>query len=77
MSIILFLWPNDYSNMTFFKCIEYTPVVKYNEIKLSAILLYTSSLCPIRITIIHEGLNLYRFYHELALYAHIFTLAMA
>jgi hypothetical protein len=39
--------------------------------------LFKYRICPIRIEIIHEGLNIYGFYHRLALYADILPLAIA
>ena len=76
-----------YSNMTSFKRFGSKPVVKYAYIGISADrqrhnlfwLLYKNKyrICPIRIEIIHGGLNIYWFYHGLALYADILSLALA
>ena len=70
--------------MTSFKRFESKPVVKYAYIGISAdrqrpnmFWLFKYRICPIRIEIIHGGLNIYWFYHGLALYADILFLAIA
>ena len=70
--------------MTSFKCFGSKPVVKYPYIGISAdwqrhnlFWLFKYRICPIRIEIIHGGLNIYQFYHGLALYADILPLAIA
>ena len=61
-----------------------TPVVKYAYIGISAdwqrnylFWLFKYRIFPIRIEIIHGGLNIYRFYHGFALYVDILPLAIA
>ena len=76
-----------YSNMTSFKRFGSKPVVKYAYIGILADrqrhnlfwLLYKKKyrICSIRIEIIHGGLDIYWFYHGLALYADILPLAIA
>ena len=73
-----------YSNMTSFKRFGSKPVVKYAYIGISAdrqrhnlLWLFKYRICPIRIEIIHGGLNIYWFYHGLALYDDILPLAIA
>jgi len=75
---------NIHSNMTSFKRFGSKPVVKYSYIGISAdrrrhnlLWLFKYRICPIRIEIIHGGLNIYWFYHGLALYADILPLAIA
>ena len=70
--------------MTSFKRFWSKPVVKYTYIGISAdrqrhnlLWLYKYRICPIRIKIIHGGLNIYGFYHRFALYADILPLAIA
>ena len=70
--------------MTFFKRFGSKPVVKYAYIGISAdrqrhnlLWLYKYRIFPIKIEIIHGGLNIYGFYHGLALYAEILPLAFA
>jgi len=59
-------------------------LVKYAYIGISAdrqphnlFWLFKYRICPIRIEIIHGGLNIYGFYYGLALYADILPLAIA
>jgi len=72
-----------YSNMTSFKRFGSKPVVKYAYIGISdrqrhnLFWLFKYRICPIRIEIIHGELNIYGFYHGLALYADILPLAIA
>ena len=61
--------------MTSFKRFGSKHVVKYAYIDISAdrqrhnlLWLFKYRICPIRIEIIHGGLNIYWFYHGLALY---------
>jgi hypothetical protein len=78
---------NRYSNMTSFKRFGSKSVVKYAYIGISTDRqchnlfwqLYKNKyrICPIRIEIIHGGLNIYWFYHGLALYADILPFAIA
>ena len=73
--------------MTSFKRFGFKPVVKYAYIGISADrqrhnLLWQSyknkyCICPIRIEIILGDLNIYWFYHGLAIYADILPLAIA
>ena len=58
------------SNMTSFKRFGSKPMVKYAYIGISAdrqrhnlLWLFKYRICPIRIEIIHGGLNIYGFYH--------------
>ena len=72
--------------MTSFKRFGSKPVVKYGYIGISAdrqchnllwLIFCKYRICPIRIEITHGGLNIYGFYHGLALYADILPLAIA
>ena len=70
--------------MTSFKHFGSKHVVKYAYIGISAdrqrhtfLWLFKYRICPIKIEIIHVGLNIYWFYHGLALYADILPLAIA
>ena len=70
--------------MMSFKRFGSKPVVKYAYIGISAdrqrhnlFWLFKYRICPIRIEIIHGGLNIYGFYHGMALYADILPLAIA
>ena len=84
---VFLLFLTNYSNMTSFKRFGSKPVVKYAYIVISADrqrhnlfwLLYKNKyrICPIRIQIIHGGLNIYWLYHGMALYADILPLAIA
>jgi hypothetical protein len=72
------------SNMMSFKRFGSKPVVKYAYIGISAdrqrhnlLWLFKYRICFIRIEIIHGGLNIYGFYHGLALYADILPIAIA
>jgi len=74
---------NNY-NMTSFKRFGSKPMEKYAYIIISAdrqrhnlLWLFKYRICPIRIEIIHGGLNIYWFYHGLDLYADILPLAIA
>jgi hypothetical protein len=71
-SYVYFLMTNVISLLTFklFLCIRgcyKKPVIYKNKYR----------ICPIRIEIIHGGLNIYWFYHGLALYADILPFAIA